>query len=156
MFRRFVLVGSVLSLLLVACSEEPERGQSGEITEEGELGIDAVQVGDCVQDDTAFGGEAASIVAVPCTDPHNAQVYHELTLTGIDEFDPEAVSDAAGDGCLEAFEGFVGMPYDRSELLFYWFSPTADSWDAGDRHVICYVWAGEGETLTESLEGAAR
>ena len=57
--------------------------------------------------------------------------------------------------CLGAFEGFVGLPYEQFALEVTWLEPTAESWDAGDRELLCIV-ADPAGGVTGSLEGAAR
>jgi hypothetical protein len=59
------------------------------------------------------------------------------------------------DQCLVEFESFVGMPYDQSALEVTWLEPTEESWEAGDRELVCMITDPAGQT-TGSLEGANR
>lgn len=56
---------------------------------------------------------------------------------------------------LAEFESFVGMPYDQSALEVTWLEPTEESWEAGDRELVCMITDPAGQT-TGSLEGANR
>jgi hypothetical protein len=49
----------------------------------------------------------------------------------------------------------VGMSYDQSALEVTWLEPTEESWEAGDRELVCLITDPAGQT-TGSLEGANR
>ena len=57
--------------------------------------------------------------------------------------------------CLTSFEGFVGMPYEESALEVTWLEPTPESWEQGDRELVCMITDPAGD-VTGSLEGANR
>ncbi|MBA3308147.1 MAG: septum formation family protein [Chloroflexi bacterium] len=59
----------------------------------------------------------------------------------------------AQEGCLKRFERFVGISYERSQLEVTYLSPTAVSWQDGDRRVQCVLHSGDGEPLTGSMRG---
>ena len=58
--------------------------------------------------------------------------------------------------CLDAFEAFVGVPYEESELEVYYYYPFEDTWNhADDRTISCTVGTLTGRT-TGTLEGSNR
>ena len=54
-------------------------------------------------------------------------------------FDATAVSDAAQTGCYDAFEAYMGISYEESWYGFDGLLPTDQSWEMGDREVVCFV-----------------
>ncbi|MFC8922884.1 septum formation family protein [Cellulosimicrobium sp. NPDC057127] len=111
-------------------------------------------VGDCVSTtdlpDTVF-----TVPVVPCASDHQAEVYAITHLAAGDFPGDEGVQALAEDFCFEAFESYVGLPYEDSELYAWWFSPTEENWTWGDRSVQCFLEPLSG-TVTGTLEGAAR
>ena len=157
MKMKFVLSLFAGIFLLSACSSDnTTRNDDGEIVEGGDLGVFAVQEGDCVnfpEDDTAI----QSFDAVACEEPHDGEIYELFDITGFDEYPGDAeISTQAGEGCRSAFESFVGIDYDSSVLFFTFLSPSQGTWnDFDDREVICIITPAEGEPqLTVSVEGA--
>lgn len=113
-----------------------------------------LEVGDCIPlFDYGDAPEIFELPVVPCDQPHTDEVFFILDLEG-DEFPGDvAVEDAAWDACLAEFEGYVGVPYDMSELDFYTYPPTKVSWvRAGDRTVQCMLFSYD--EVTGSLQGA--
>lgn len=52
----------------------------------------------------------------------------------------DAVGEAAGERCYDAFAGFVGTNYESSVCGFTTLSPSEASWDQiDDREVLCLV-----------------
>jgi hypothetical protein len=113
-------------------------------------------IGDCFDDgDIAVGGveEVGDVPMVECAEPHDNEVYAVVTVDS-DVFPGDiAIQSRADEVCHEAFEGFVGLDYQTSTLDFGWLVPTADTWEAGDRVVACFVYRMDLEKVTGTLEG---
>jgi hypothetical protein len=113
-------------------------------------------VGDCFDDgDIAVGGieEVGDVPMVECTEPHDNEVYAVVTVEG-EQFPGEvAIQNQADETCFGAFEGFVGLDYETSVLDFGWLIPTADTWDAGDRVIACFIYRMDFEKVTGTLQG---
>jgi hypothetical protein len=134
-----------------------DRDSDGNIVSAGNLVVTDLAVGDCFDDeagaDATEGQLVSSIRAVPCAEPHDNEVFHVFTATGGDELpNRSALDDQIGAQCLPAFDDFVGVAYEESELDFFTFEPTADGWRRGDRRVICALY----ELDFDKLEGTAR
>jgi hypothetical protein len=135
--------------------------ETNEITEEGELDVFAVKVGDCVIDPTLVSdadeaSEISELAAVPCADEHDLEIIHEFALPDGDFPTDEAVDEAAGAECIPAFDEFIGFTYEDSALGLSYLSPTQGSWEElDDRLVQCYVFDPAGK-VEGTLEGAAR
>jgi hypothetical protein len=131
------------------------RDETGEVVEGGQSDVFTVSVGDCLSEATA-DGEVSDVPIVPCSEPHDAEIYHDFTIDGAEFPGDEEVTRLADEGCLGAFEDFVGLPYEESTLEVTYYSPTEVSWnEVDDRLVSCLIVDPAGDT-TGSLEGAGR
>ena len=143
------------SLLNGLVEPEPVRDDSGEVVEGGQGDVFTVSVGDCLSE-AASDGEVTEVPIVPCSEPHDAEIYHDFEIDGTEYPGDDEVTRLADEGCLGAFEDFVGIPYDASKLEVTYYTPTEGSWnDVDDRLVSCMILDPAGPT-TDSLEGAAR
>lgn len=118
------------------------RDDTGTITRGGSLDVAELQVGDCFEgpeDDT----ELTDVRVVPCEERHHNEIYHVAELPyGSDAPFPgeDLVFQIAGEACASGFEGFIGVPYQRSELDFAMVAPSRDSWENDDRTFVCAVY----------------
>ncbi len=129
------------------------RGDSGEILEGGGLGVFVMQTGDCFNVPDGF--QVVSIEAVPCFDPHDAEVYAIFDIEGSAYPGDNAIGSATDLGCYKRFQGFVGHAYETSVLDIYSLHPLEDGWvELDDREVVCSVVNYDGSKLTRSQAGA--
>jgi hypothetical protein len=162
--RAGALAGAIVaaSLILTGCSVlgelfqgQPDRDEDGAITESGQLDVFTLAVGDCI-DDSVDEQEVTSVAAVPCEEPHLFEAYHEYRFEDGEYPGADAVDEEAWAACQDAFEGFVGLPWEESELIGTYYTPTEDSWtNMDDRLVTCLVGE-DGTKVTGTLEGAQR
>jgi hypothetical protein len=76
-----VVVAVVIAVALLV--SQARRSASGAITRSGQVSIFSLRIGDCFQNPPA-GSSALSVsevTAVPCTAPHNAQVFAQFKAT---------------------------------------------------------------------------
>lgn len=146
--------GAALVAGLTACgsgSDDPQRDEtSGEVTASAESDVFAIKVGDCLDLSQQESSEVSSLPTVPCDEPHDSEVFAELTLTG-DEL-PTDLDTQADTFCHDEFATFVGISYEESALEYSPLTPTESSWAQGDRVVQCIVLSGE--PVTGSLQGS--
>lgn len=104
--------------------------------------------GDCL---STPGGAAVSIVG--CAAPHDAEVFATLTLPAGPWPGPDAVRQAANDGCAARLPGYLNpqLAVSLSQVYVY---PDQVAWDSGTRTVICEVRAATGQ-LAQSVRGAS-
>ncbi len=121
----------------------------------GEQRAASLKVGDCFDDSAAMlsGDEIFRVPSVPCSKPHDNEVFHvarysgsTYSLAGIEEF--------ADRVCYSAFSPYVGRSYETSVIDYGWFIPTPDSWSLGDREVICIAFHMDIEKLRSSVRGS--
>lgn len=145
----------LISNLAGGSAPQPERDETTqEIVEEGDADVFALMVGDCMNE---VSEEVVSEVpVVPCDQPHDEEVFFDLTLEGDVYPGDDAIQSQSDDACLAQFEPFVGTAYDVSTLAFYAYRPSQDSWEQmDDRVVSCVIYDPAGQ-VTGTLEGAAR
>ncbi len=114
-----------------------------------------LQVGQCFDDPESFE-EVSDVPIVDCEEPHDNEVYHLFDLADGDYPGADTVESQAIDGCLATFDSFVGHDYATSELDVRYLYPTEETWNDGDREVVCALFDLSGNKLTGSAEGAAR
>ena len=137
---------------------QADRDDSGAIVAEGALDAFQMRVGDCFDDGTVFAeenNEVDSVPGVPCSKPHDNEVYAVFDLT-VASFPGDAMADMANEACMQRFEPFVGRDYESSSLDIATLYPSHDSWHReNDREVICAVYDIDAKKLTGSVKGLA-
>lgn len=141
---------SVLENIFPAQAQRDAETQ--EIAEAGEQDVFQVSVGDCFNDGTDESEGIAAIAAVPCAEPHDNEIYYLFDIPG-DEF-PTDVEVQADNGCYDQFVPFVAHDYETSAIDYFPIYPTVETWETGDREVICSVF--DSVQTTGTLAGAAR
>ncbi|NIN50777.1 MAG: hypothetical protein GTN62_11790 [Gemmatimonadales bacterium] len=122
----------------------------------GQTSVFDIGVGDCF-DDPSEVDQVSSVQVVDCAEPHDNEVYAVFDYTGGIEFPGEDEMEfAANDGCIGRFESFVGIDYFESEIFVSAFWPSPDSWEDGDREIVCFVYEGDFSKITGTLRNAAR
>jgi hypothetical protein len=129
----------------ISAVDNTTRDETGQITESGDLGAFVTKVGDCVNglSDSAYSEGVDVLKGVPCSEPHNWQVYHKENLTLVD-FDEGQVSQMSNAICDQATENLTSSWGDSqwtiySDAGFTMLGPTADSWAHEDRIVDCLI-----------------
>lgn len=131
-----------------AMDDNTTRDDSGEIVEGGGLGVFAIDRGDCIQlPDGAT--EVMSVEGVPCSTPHDAQVYAEFRLPEGTYPGQASVDEQSAVGCYDRWQAAVGTVYEDDTVLdFTFFNPTAAGWAEGDDEVQCMIVPIDGAPMT--------
>jgi putative regulator of septum formation len=90
---------------------------------------------------------------LPCSAPHQAEVFATFALTGSAWPGTAAVQNEASSGCASRLSGYLNPQLAISLAQSYVF-PDKVAWTAGTRTVICEVQAVSGQ-LTQSVRGAS-
>lgn len=113
-------------------------------------------VGDCFDDPSSF----ENVETVPekaCSEPHDNEVYANLTLTGGEWPGLATVEEWADEQCYTEFEQYVGASYEESILDFGWLVPTERSWnEIDDRTVTCILYDANLAKLEGSMKGSGQ
>lgn len=126
------------------------------LTDDGDISAFDLREGDCI--DVPDTGQVTDVRGMPCSEPHDGEVYALFDLAGSDYPGAKAADREAFQGCVSRFADFIGRTYRKSELVIYYLQPTETSWDTkDDREVVCTVAEPKGKATTvETLEGAER
>jgi Septum formation len=159
--QAFAIAGLVLSVMWVLAGgvvllvKLTPNGQfsSGPVTPPGQVDIFSLRVGGCFQNPAGNTLNVSHVTAVPCTTPHNAQVFAQFKATEASYPGQQAIIREADNGC----QARVSSSLDRSKLtntmslrvLF----PESTSWADGQRYISCLVVDSTAD-LTSSLLAA--
>lgn len=107
-----------------------------------EFTIYDVQTGDCYNNPSE--DELYELELVDCTAPHEYETFAAIEYdAGPDEPYPgEAVLDEFSEEyCLAEFASYVGTTYEKSALYYYYLPPSEQTWEDGDRLIVCTLFA---------------
>jgi hypothetical protein len=162
--RGFAIAGLVLSglwiiiiILAVIAANTGKAARSsatGLITRSGRINVFSLNVADCF--DNPAGARTVNVVtAIPCDQPHNAQIYAKFKLTGSGSGYPGAATVArlARSGC-DARIGSLNKSMTNSAMSIRIFLPEEAAWLGGRRTVSCMVVSPK-DDLTSSLLNAS-
>lgn len=116
----------------------------------GSQSVFELSVGECYVD--LVGDQVQSIEPISCDEPHGIEIMAVFDVL-FDVYDKDAITEAAQDGCLAAFEPYMGVEYEVSWYELDWLQPSVGSWSSGDREVVCVVFPYE-EGITQSVGSA--
>ncbi|UYN83897.1 MAG: septum formation family protein [Microcella sp.] len=123
----------------VAPTDQPIRDDDGLVIEANlETDAFALLVGDCI-DGLGSLGEISTVATVPCDAEHEGEVYASIVVSGTSFPGSDALVSRAEIECRAALEQLVGVTYFETPLDFVYLAPTADSWSADDREILCVV-----------------
>jgi hypothetical protein len=155
MNRNWIIgIAIAVGAIFVRTQMQADRDETGAIVAEGSVNAFQMRVGDCFDDGSTFDDdEVSSVSGVPCSQPHDNEVYALFDVTET-SFPGDAMGQIAHEGCLARFEGFVGKDYDSSQLDIATLYPSSESWQQqNDREVVCVVYDMEANKLTGSVKG---
>jgi Domain of unknown function (DUF4190)/Septum formation len=150
----FWIVVVVVAIVAANAGKATRSAATGVITHRGHINAFSLRVGDCF-DNPAGAQTVNTVTAIPCDQPHNAQIYAKFKLTGSDFSYPgaAAVAERARNGC-NARTGSVNKPMTTSAMTVRILLPDETSWVAGQRTVGCMV-VNPIATVTTSLLNSA-
>jgi len=154
--RRFGWIPVVGVIALAGYVLSAQRGDTGQITQGGNMAVADLRVGDCFDLGDPDASEFDNVKAVPCAEPHTYEMFYVEDVPGADYPGDDALIAWADEHCLPEFASFVGIEYEVSRLDIFWFSPSTDSWSAGDHSVQCALYDLDNEQVSGTLRGAAR
>ncbi|GAA1731504.1 DUF4190 domain-containing protein [Aeromicrobium alkaliterrae] len=150
-------VGVVVALVVGLASIPADRDDDGTVTSGGEVPAEDLRLGDCLDEDffdTDADDQVYTVTVRPCDEPHTGEVYHEVTLDDGSYPGDRDVAMQADEACYQEFSAWVGTSYEDSELEYFNYLPTQESWDTGDRLITCVVISMD--DVTGTLEGSSR
>jgi hypothetical protein len=152
----FWVVVLVAAIVAVNMGKATRSAATGVITHRGHMNAFSLRVGDCF-DNPADAHTLDTVTAIPCDQPHNAQIYGKFRLTGSDLRYPGAamVAQRARSGC-KARVGSVDKAITTSAMTARILLPDETSWTAGQRTVSCMIVNPTASLTTSLLNSAPR
>jgi len=147
------VVGVVAALVVASMTSAQRSAATGQITKTGHLSVFSLRAGDCFQNPSGSqpdSGQVTQVTAVPCANPHNAQVIAQLPVPGSaypgrDAFHAQALS-----GCKASVEAGVDLSKLTATEQLLWLYPTAQAWADGQKTISCLI-VDSSQDLTTSL-----
>jgi len=137
-------------------SESPPASEAATTRAGEEVGLGNVRAGDCYDEPEGAGDSVATVDVVPCGQAHDAEVYAIVPVNSRRLPDDDALNELGDRACAARFRPYVGVPLRDSTLDFTFFTPTRESWEAGDRTIICVLGDPDGDPVEGSMRGARR
>ena len=123
----------------MAPTDQPIRDDDGFIIEANpETDAFALLVGDCIEGLGSLG-EISTVATVPCDVEHEGEIYASISVRGTSFPGSDALVAHADIECRAALEQLVGASYFETPYDFIYFAPTAESWSADDREILCVI-----------------
>lgn len=91
--------------------------------------------------------------AVPCTQPHDGEIYGVFRVAGHDWPGGAALGSQARLGCQARLTGYLNPQLDTSGLAESYAYPNQGAWAAGEHMVICEIRGTQGK-LTGSVRAS--
>ena len=138
---------------------EADRDASGAIVDSGNVDAFTMRLGDCFDNTRSLAtdevGEVSTLPGVPCSEPHDNEVFAIFDVDYESFPGDEPMAEIAFNECLAHFQGFVGLEYESSVLDITALYPSAASWAQNDREVVCAIYEMNGQKLTGSARNTA-
>lgn len=143
---------AVVGVTVAVLTAGAERGEDGEIVEGGDVTTDELAVGDCLNG-LDSGEVVTRLPGVPCAEPHEGEVYalFDVSMEGDWPGDDPILAEADA-GCDQRLQEYSQTAYDDLSVDIFYLYPSEQTWEVGDREVICVAYFLDG-TRTGSLAG---
>jgi hypothetical protein len=151
--RSIIGIAAAAVAAAIGISTAAQRNADGQITEAGAVGAFEIRVGDCFDDEAFASTEISEIPGVPCSEPHDNEVYAAFDMAGEWPGDTR-VEELAHEGCYARFAAAIGKGYEESVIDFTTIYPSQGSWtQREDREVLCVAYHVDLEKLTGTVIG---
>ena len=143
----------VIAMAIAGCGSDGGE-ETGESDRSGDVDVFDLEVGVCLAD-FQDATELETIEASSCSEPHSDEIFASGSIPDGNFPGMDVVEAKAQDMCIAEFDDFVGISYEESVLDVGYLTPTEESWNDGDRDVLCTVYD-PAEEISGSLRGAKR
>jgi hypothetical protein len=135
------LVVSIAVAIAAEFASDPDTTASGD---NGQVSVNDIRLRDCVNG-LAEGRNIENLPVVPCTEPHDGEVFAEFPISGSAFPGDAAVTTQAEEGCVERLRNYAPEAAEDPNTQLYYLHPTAASWLTGDRDVLCVALSASGK-----------
>jgi hypothetical protein len=127
----------IVAIVGTSILNQAKLGSNGQVIKGGKLSVAKLVVGDCF-DNPSGGQDIATVSAIVCTQPHNAQVYGKFDLAGSDLSYPSKITQLAANGCNSHISDLSQKLVTKTMTIRFIY-PEPDAWKQGDRTVNCLI-----------------
>jgi hypothetical protein len=130
----------------------------GAVADEGPVVLtDELRLGNCWTETSPWAGEGAveDVRRVGCEQPHDGEVFARVHLEGPpgESYPGDTlVERRSWDACLPEFAPYVGASYSASRWEIGYVFPSDETWQTGDRLVVCFLF----DPSLAQIEGSRR
>ena len=142
-------------------SDDIEQAESNDIDNVEQITYDNadifdLKVGTCFDNEGEANEEVVSTIPIRnCNQPHDNEVFYVFKLPDAPSYQASEDSiNAELDKCADAFNDYVVVDYQESPYELSEFTPTPESWAAGDREIVCFLYDPSGDKISESVKGS--
>jgi hypothetical protein len=161
--KGLAIAGIVLSVLWLAgvtsivaydAAHQAHRSGSGQITAPGRLNIFSLRTGDCF--DNPGSGSFSTVTAIPCGQPHNAQMFAEFNAVNSSSYPgSSALVKEATNGCNSRVAGSVDKAKITNSMQIRFLYPLSSSWSLGHRAISCLLVNSSSDLRSSLLIGSS-
>lgn len=151
--RAMAIAGLVLSGLwvvglivvgVVSSTTEADRDSTGTVTDSGNVTVDDLKVGDCINGIEA-GKSFSDLPAVRCAEPHSGEVYALVEIAGSDYPGSDVLIARADRLCARSLRETSMKSWKDPGVTIFHLRPTDYSWTRGDHAVTCVAVTEKGK-----------
>ena len=148
-FAGLIAVGAITSFFFSA-----SRSDTGEISRSGDIDVNDLRVGDCLDFKDPDAEEFDQVTARPCSEEHGYELFFVGSMPAETYPTDDAIDSYVTDACEPAFATYVGRSFESSRLEMTWLAPTSAGWNSGDHAVQCLLNDPQRPRLTTSLRNS--
>lgn len=137
----WVVLGVGVAVILALTADS---GADSTVADNGQVSVDEIRLRDCLNGLTE-GRNIANLPVVPCTEPHDGEVFAEFPISGATFPGDAAVATQAEEGCVERLRSYAPKAAEDPNTELYFLHPTAASWLTGDHDVLCVALSASGK-----------
>ena len=141
-----------IAIAVITAATSTERDASGQLTGENPISVESLRPGDCIRS-VPDEGAVLTVPGVPCSEPHDSEVFATFDLIDGDWPGDNAVVEESQSGCVDRLLDYSPSAYDDPQVEIAFLHPTPITWIRGDREVICFTLYLDGPR-TGSLQGS--
>jgi hypothetical protein len=135
MVMTVVWAAAIAVVYVAVLSKPPLRDENGVVARKGDVKVDKLRIGDCLEN-WSTSTSVNTVIVVPCTQPHNAEVFHTFELAGKDYPGDGIVREQSTSTCIETSKTAV-KPDDLKNAKVALLKPVPISWKRGLHGVTC-------------------
>ncbi|MEU7824988.1 DUF4190 domain-containing protein [Catellatospora sp. NPDC049133] len=128
-----LVICGVIGVAIIAANDDSTTGTSGT---GDDTSVYSLRIGDCLND-LSTEEEIEELPVVPCSEPHDGEVYAEFKLTETTFPGVDAIEKKADPRCADLLKSYAPDAVDDPDVDTYFLYPTAESWARGDRAITC-------------------